>query len=370
MKKIIIVLLLIAAQKSYSQILIRNLQGEPIFSPYMNENVKNTLLSLNTGTQSIGADYFFTTKSTNPADYLIYRLGLSTKPNEGVGPLITNGQFSPGVKLTAARTKVRVFASPMLVKSDGTKRKFDDWLTISTSFAYEKNKLLRKDTSFNRQVVDTNFTGYSIGVDYNMALGTFEQDYFNFKIIYNRRNNYSELTSIDIVDRRTGFDSATATQRNVEKKVTAKEGTYKEMDAALIQLSYTHLPKYQYKNLKNPDGSDVMKEKEEITTEYVTNGDKVDTIIRKTVKSEPVPNQYFKSLKFGYSLFYSSLASTDEMPESKLGGSLFLISPDKENNLIPRLAVNFQLNDIFDLKKKNNGMLKRFQAGVTATFSL
>ena len=240
MKRLFILVLLLAVQKSYSQILVRNLQGEPIFSPYLSENVRNTLLNLNTGTQSIGADYFFTTKASNPADYLIYRLGISTKPNEGVGPLITNGQFSPGVKLTAARTKVRLFASPMLVKSDGTKRKFDDWLTLSASFAYEKNKLLRKDTTFSKQVIDTTFTGYSFGVDYSMALGTFEQDYFNFKIIYFRRNNYSELTSIDIVDRRTTFDSATTTQRNVEKKVTAKEGVYKEMDAVLIQISYNY----------------------------------------------------------------------------------------------------------------------------------
>ncbi|NNV55022.1 hypothetical protein [Limnovirga soli] len=370
MKKLIILLSFLIIEKSYSQILLRNLQGEPIFSPYLNENTKNTMLNLNTGTQSIGADYLFTNKSNNPADYLVYRFGLSTKPNEGVGPLITNGQFSPGVKLNAARTKVRLFASPMLVRIDGTKRKFDDWLTLSTSITYEKNKLLRKDTSFSRQVIDTSFTGYSLGLDYNMAFGTFEQDYINFKIVYNRRNNYGELSNVDIIDRRTTFDSASGIQRNIEKKVTAKEGIYKEMDAALIQISYTHLPKYQFKNLKKYDGSDLMKEKEETTTEYVTNGDRVDTITRKTVKSEPVPNPNFKSLKFGYSLFYSALATTGEMPESKLGGSLFIISPDKDNNLIPRLAVNFQMNDIFDLQKKNNGLFKRFQAGVTATFSL
>jgi hypothetical protein len=59
------------------------------------------------------------------ADYLIYRFGISTKATDGVGPLITNGQFSPGVKLTWQGQKLRVFANPSLVKPDGTKRKFD-----------------------------------------------------------------------------------------------------------------------------------------------------------------------------------------------------------------------------------------------------
>jgi hypothetical protein len=52
------------------------------------------------------------------------------------------------------------------------------------------------------------------------------------------------------LDKRTKYDSLSFTQRSAEKKVTAKEGIYKEMDAAIIQVSYTHLPKYQYKKLK------------------------------------------------------------------------------------------------------------------------
>lgn len=395
MKKLLTIFVLICSFRSSGQILLKNLQGEPIFSPKLDESKQNTLLNINTGTQSIGADYLFTTKSRNPSDYLIYRFGVSAKATEGVGSLITNGQFSPGVKLTAARTKIRLFANPLISKPDGTKRKFDDWLTFTGSFIFEKNKLFKKDTTFAKQITDTTFTGYSLGMDYNMVLGTNEQDYINFGLTYNRRNNYNDLTSVDVVDKRIIFDSVSATQRNVEKKVSAKEGTYKEMDAAVIQLSYTHLPKYQFKNLKNPDGSVMMKEKEETVTEYITytnvridtvtrtnrnsqpiteyinyTQSRIDTVTRTIKKSEPVPNPNFKSIKFGYSFFYNVLVQKGEKPETKLGGSIFLISPDKDNNLIPRLAINFQIKDLYDLKNANNGLAKRFQAGVSATFPL
>lgn len=368
MKKLLILLFVFIFDNSYSQILIRNLQGEPIFSPLMNDNAKNVLLNLNTGAQSIGADYLFNTRSKNPTQYTNYRIGLSAKPTEGVASLISNGQFSPSLKLSFAITRIQLFANSMLIKQNLEKIKFNDWLTISSSINYEKNKLLRRQSSFNSQIIDTNFTGYSLGFDYNISFGNDEQDYFNFQIVYNRRNNYDELTSFDIIDRRSIFDSATSIQRSFEKKTTAREGNYMERNASLIQISYTHLPKNQFKYLKSKDGSDSMKVLTK--TEFRTNGSKIDTINIETETSEPVTNPNFKSLKFGYSFFYSVLAMNGFLPESKLGASLFIISPDKDNNLIPRLAFNCQFNDIFDLQQKNNGIFKRFQVGISATFSL
>jgi hypothetical protein len=35
-----------------------------------------------------------------------------------------------------------------------------------------------------KQIVDTTFSGYGIGIDYNIALGTNEQDYFNFNLLH------------------------------------------------------------------------------------------------------------------------------------------------------------------------------------------
>ncbi len=370
MKNLIIIVLLFCTIKSSSQLLTRILHGEPLFSPKINENSQGILLNLNTGTQSIGGDYLFTTKSKNPSDYLIYRLGVATKATDGVGPLFANGQFSPGVKLSAARTNIRVFASN-IVKNDGTKSKFDDWLTFTATYSFEKNKLFSKENSFAKQITDTIFSGYSLGLDYTMALGSNEQDYFNFNVAYNRRNNYNDLSSIDVFDNRLIYDSLTSTQRSIEKKVTAKEGIYKEMDAAIIQISYTRLPKYEFKNRKNANGSDMTFAKEETTTEYLTNNNgKIDTVTRKSIKTEPVPNPNFKLLKFGYSVFYNLTAQNGEKPQTRVGGSIFLISPNKEGNLVPRISINVQIKDLYNVMNTNDNIPKRIQAGITATFSI
>jgi hypothetical protein len=398
MKKYYLMILVLSSTFASGQILQRNFEGEPLFSPRYDAITPNTLINFNTGTQSIALDYLFNTKANNPSKYKIYRLGVSVKPSEGVGPLMTNGQFSPGVKLSGSMTKI-----PFLAKSLVTKG-FDDWISFNLAFNYEKNKLFRNDPVFSKQLYDTSFTGISLGTDYTMVFGEEEQDYLNIRLTYNRKSSAGDLTAIDVEDNRSFTDPATGVTRTLSKKQSAREGTYTEFDAWNWQIAYTRLPKYQFKYIKNARGGDSARKKQDISTslipipagtdtitrvvtEYImTNGvmdsttrftkeivsrpARVDTVITITSKTEPVGNPLFKSVKIGYSLYFNSTARKGEYPNSKIGGVVFFISPNKEDVLVPRIGITFQFNDPFDVKGANTGVFKRLQAGLTTTFSL
>jgi hypothetical protein len=398
MRKYYLLALVFSSTFASGQILQRNFEGEQLFSPRYDAITPNTLINLNTGTSAVAIDYLFNTKANNPSKYKIYRIGISVKPSEGVGPLMTNGQFSPGVKLSGSMTNIPFLAGSLARKG------FDDWISFNLAFNYEKNKLFRNDPVFAKQLYDTSFTGISLGTDYTMVFGVQEQDYLNIRLTYNRKSSAGDLTAIDVEDNRSFTDPATGVTRTLSKKQNAREGTYTEFDAWNWQIAYTKLPKYQFKNLHNRAGGDSVKTKQEISrslipipagtdtitrviTEYINRNGvmdsiirttreivsrpaRVDTVITVTSKSEPVSNPLFKSLKIGYSLYFNTTARNGEYPNSKMGGVIFFISPNKDDVLVPRLGITFQFNDPFDVKGANTGMFKRFQAGLTTTFSL
>lgn len=350
------------------QILPQNAQGESLFSPYLDRDKSATLLNLNTGTQSLGIDYYFSSKSASPEKYSVFRIGASGKATEGVGTLLSKGQFSPGAKIYGSVSIIPLLA-PKLIKAASSK--FDDWLTINASYSVDKYKLYNKDTIFRSQVSDSTFGGFSLGLNYIMVLGYQELDYFSIRASYDRKNNFSDLSSIEVMDNRNTFDSTSGVIRTASKSVVAREGNYKEYDGFTWGLSYTRLPKYPHKYIQKSDksGNETETKVEKVTEKVTVNGITFN-IEREAIKEIPKPNPFYKSLRLGYSVYLNTLTSNISKPVSNLGAIIFVLSPNKDDIMAPRLGVDLYFKDITDSKKTNTGLLKRFNVAFTTTIAL
>ena len=369
-----------------AQVTLKNVQGEQIFSPIIDKNQTGTLISLNTGTTSLGFEYYFTDKSKDPSTYYIFRLGASAKATAGLGPLISNGQLSPGTDITASYTKVRLFA-PVVFN-----HKFFDWLSLDAAYSIDQFKLFKSDTTFSEQIYNQRFRGFKLIASYNMMLGSAMRDYICISVGYIRKNNYSDLTSVDIHDFTQVENTSPEVTRRYGNTVNAKQGLYKEYDSYPLNFSYTYVPfqnRYQsntktksvttvtyvrtvaqsdtvYKDGIDSEGNHIR------VLSVITHRPKIDTVTTITKPEEvKVENPFFKSLRFGYAVYANpNIGINGNSTVTNIGTVLFLASPNKDNILTTRLGLDFQLSDFFDSKHVNNGPFNRIKIGFTTIFSL
>jgi hypothetical protein len=325
MKKLpIILILLMSGVVSKAQVLLEDKDGEKIatnFGDILKTANNFSLIKLSTGDQSLGFNYYISTKIFDASNYKISAFSLKAKPTEGYAAVISNGQFSPGVGVSYSLTKFPIFFN----KQTGT-IKPADWGGIDVSYDVNKYLLYNKDTSFANQIYSKNFNAFSLGINYNLLL---KQTFIvSAQVGYSRRNNYDELTSLEIKDTKTFFDSATLTQRQSSKNKTVKSGAYKEFDAYPISFSIT-----------------------------------------KATATDDLNSAGAAKLKIGYTVYIKTLASQD-LPKTDAGILIFLTRQGKSGVRTPVLGINFQAKDFFDVQKINNGLLKRIQVGFTTNFTL
>jgi|GEM_PF-3659518 len=323
MKRIVgIVLIIIWSLPGNSQILLEDKTGDKIVTNFFNLPDNNFgLVKLTTGDQSLGFNFFTSTKLHDPAKYRVSSYGLKGKPTEGYAAVITNGQFSPGINMSYSLTQVSIFA-------DGFTGKLKpiDWGGIDLSYDVNKYSLYKRDTSFGNQMYSKTFKGLNIGVNYNLILK--QSLILSFKLGYSRRNNYDELTSVEIKDTKTILDTASSTQRLSSVAKTVKSGEYIEFDAYPIVFSITKATASDAKN-----SADTAK------------------------------------LKIGYTFYVKTLAS-QKLPKTDAGIIIFLTRQGKSGVRTPIFGVNIQAKDFFDVQKSNNGLLNRIQVGFTTNFTL
>lgn len=342
-----------------AQVLLKNNQGEQLFSPLISNNLSSTLLNLNTASTSLGATYYFTDKAGDPANYHVFSLGVTGKATDGLAPLIKQGQLSPGVSFTGSVTKVRLFAPEII------NHKFYDWLSFNAGYAADKYKLYRPDTVFKSQVSSQNFRGLTMNLNYNMVLGKEERDHISISLGYARKNNNGDLTAVDVQDYKVINDPVSGTVRQYGSTQTARQGKYQEFDTYPLSFIYVNLPAYERPYLKD------KKVKTTTTVSYVTVKGKTDTVTTVTKEEVNVDNPFFKSLKVGYALYLNAYPANNANPSvSNLGGTIFLVSPDKNNQPTSRIGLNLEFGDFFDVKKANNGAFNRLSIGLTTNFSL
>lgn len=313
------ILILMIIQTANAQFVLETKNGEALFSPFIaldgNDLRSTGLLKFNTGDQSIGFDFFKAPKKIEPK-YSFWTLGLKAKPSEGFASVIKSGQFSPSVVVGGAVCQMKIFDRE-LTKPEN---RFIDWGALFFNITTSRLPLYKSDTSFKNQIYNKNFSGFSFGVNYNALISS--KYLLSFKIGSTRKNNYDDLSSLEISDIKTSFDSTSNTTRNVIRTKVAKQGILKEFDAYPISIAFSKFPK-----------------------------------------------QDSLGLSIGYSIYLSTLASNIESPKTDIGCILYL-STNKQGVGTPNLGVNFQFNDFFDVTGLNNGLLKRVSIGLISNFSI
>jgi len=310
-------------QNISAQLLLENKTGDAQFVPLISMTETQTqkssgLIKINTGDQSIGIDYFNAPNATGKPKYKFWSFGAKAKPTEGYASVLKNGQFSPGISLSGALTQVKIFDR----ETTKPENNFFDWAALYFNYAINKYQLYKSDTTFKNQVYSTNFSGLGLGINYNFLVKS--SFLISVKFGYARKNNYDDLTSIEIRDTKYFFDSASNTRRDVITSKTAKQGTFNEFDSYPFSFTFTRL-----------------------------------------TSDDPTT----KGLSFGYSIYLNGLPTNNHKPNTTAGCILYLAKM-KDGISTPSLGLNLQLNDFFDVNKVNNGLLKRLSVGLTTNFSI
>ena len=379
------------------------------------------ILKVNTGDQSLGFNYINTSRNLTPTGYLIHEFGLKAKPTEGYALVLKNNELSPGIKSSYALTKIQIFSkdSPPLKKAG-----FFDWGGIEINFDVNKYSLFKKDTIFANQFYSKKSKPLSFFLNYNYLVTSGAMNsrlLFSLKGGFTRRNNYSDLNSLDVQDTETFTDPTSLISRQTISKKTVKTGDYQEYNAFASTISLSFLTKTDPVKIPNPlykiKKKTIVKFRAD-TAKYnctetvrtlkipiitrdtiLSNGKYIidvqrttialkDTLrsdcsekitltpysvdLYDTIKVDPeIPNPDIKRLRLGVTTYIKNFSSSSRKPDTKLGAIVFLTrQAEKTGVRTPILGFNIQAEDPFDIKRTNLGLQDRISIGFTTVFTL
>lgn len=305
-----------------AQVLLEDKDGEKI----VNNNAVLTpdvgrlaLIKLNTGDQSLGFSYFISSRLHDPAKYAVHEFGLKALPTAGYAAVFKNGQFYPGIKANYGFTLVNPF-------NRSTLRKTVDWVTLEAGYNFDKYLLYQQNADFDQQLYYKISQTYQALLSYNLLLNS--KFILNIKTGYSRKNNYADLSSIEVDDITTINNAATNIERQVKSSNTAAEGTFVEYNAFPQIISFTRVTK------TDAEGSaDAAK------------------------------------LRVGYTLFVKNQLSS-YLNKTDAGAVLFLSRQDKSGIRNPVLGFVIQAVNLFNTQHLDNDLQNRIRVGFTTNFSL
>lgn len=322
MKKIYFTLFVFLSIKTASaQVLLEDRDGEKIVNNYAiltPDIARLSLIKVNTGDQSLGFSYFISTALHDPAQYRIHEFGLKAAPTEGYAAVFRNGQFSPGIKANYAFTMVNPFNRSILSKNI-------DWFSIDLGYSYNKYLLYQENAAFANQLYSKISHTYQVLLSYNLLLKS--KFILNFKTGYSRKNNYSDLGSVEINDITT-ISSTPNSQRQRVSSITAAPGNLVEYNAFPQIISFT-----------------------------------------RATKTDAEGSEDAAKMRIGYTLFVKNQFSS-YLDKTDAGILIFLTRQAKSGVRNPVLGMIFQAVNIFDSQKLNNGLQNRIRIGFTTNFSL
>lgn len=321
MKKLYILLVVFLLVKTVSaQVLLEDKDGDKIVNNHIlvtPQISRLSLIKLNTGDQSLGFSYLTSSALHDPAKYTVQEFGLKASPTAGYAAVFRNGQFSPGIKANYGFTLVNPFNRATISKTV-------DWLGIDLGYNYDKYLLYQPKVAFADQLYNKISQTYQATLGYNFLLNS--KYIINIKAGYNRRNNYADLSSVE-VDDITTINNGT-TQRQVVSSGTASQGNYVEYNAFPQVASFT----------------------------------------RATQTDDPSSENASK-LRLSYTLFLKNQFSS-YLNKTDAGVIFFLTKQDKSGIRNPVLGFVIQAINLFDTQHLNNGLQNRIRIGFTTNFSL
>ncbi|MEX8546756.1 MAG: hypothetical protein V5804_04065 [Mucilaginibacter sp.] len=303
-----------------AQVLLEDKDGDKIVNNniLVNPQVSRlSLIKLNTGDQSLGFSYFTSSALHDPAKYAVQEFGLKASPTAGYAAVFRNGQFSPGIKANYGFTLVNPFSRATISKTV-------DWLSVDLGYNYDKYLLYQPKAAFADQLYSKISQTYFATLGYNFLLSS--KYIINLKTGYNRRNNYADLSSVEVNDITTTNNGNT--QRQVQSSATASEVNYVEYNAFPQIVSFT-----------------------------------------RATQTDDVSSENANKLRLGYTLFVKNQFSS-YLNKTDAGVIFFLTKQDKSGIRNPVLGFIIQAVNLFDTQHLDNGLQNRIRIGFTTNFSL
>lgn len=319
-----ILIFIISAAVSHAQILLEDKTGEVIIRNQFRKDDNTSLIKVNTGDESIGFNYIKSSKLNDQNNYSIHEFGIKAKPTEGYASVISTGQFSPGIKINYALTKLRIF-------SQNTLSNYIDWGGFEVNYSINKYALYNSSADFQNQIYFKTVKPLAIQAFYNYL---FTAGKFNSRLLltgkigYKKSNNYDQLQNIKIQDIKsiTGSDG---TVRQVVNDRTGRQGNFLEYEGYPITFAFT----------------------------FLTRSDSDANLAKK--------------LRIGFNGYWKTLATSANKPQTNIGTIIFLTKQDEKTGIrVPNFGINIDASDPFDVNGTGGDLTDRISVAFTSVFSL
>lgn len=157
---------------------------------------------------------------------LFYGLEVTGKTNDGLLPMITNGDISPGTKINGVIGLQELIGNPLL----------DGWLVLKLGYEGSSFKLFSPTADFANQIQKKSFNTFTSSLSFNLKIGGHRL--FAISAGYQKANNYNDLTEMELKDEWSTTNSSTSTTRSYERKTKVRGGTYETFDQIPINLDF------------------------------------------------------------------------------------------------------------------------------------
>ena len=188
---------------------------------------KGGIFKLNTADASLKLSYV--DKLTSEAFF--YGFDISGKTNNGILPLITNGDISPGARINGILGIQKLFKSIDWLSG---------WVVLKLGYEGTSFKLFNPGVSFTQQINKVPFSSFNSQLSFNLAI--WGNKLLAVSVGYQKANNYEDLTAVDLKETKTIIDSASNTIRTYENNSKVRIGDYKVFDLMPINVDFFWTP--------------------------------------------------------------------------------------------------------------------------------
>ncbi len=192
---------------------------------------KGGYFRLNTSDASLKLSYVL----SNTKDYLFGGFDIAGNTQNGILPLLSEGQIVPGFDVNFC-IGIKEILSGNNVFWAGGKLGYK-----STSF-----DIFNPSNDFSSQIHDTSFNTVSLSVFINGHIFDNGRGIIGLSIGYDKVNNYKDLNDIEITDETVFSDSAYHIIRSSKKTIIVKTGNYEEHKAIPINADFFWYPSNRF----------------------------------------------------------------------------------------------------------------------------
>jgi len=162
---------------------------------------------------------------------LFYGLEISGKTNNGILPLISDGDISPGTRALGVIGLQEFFSSSNTL---------DGWLALKAGYDGSSFKLFNPDAPFSSQIRKASFNALVSSLAFNLKIQG--NKLIALSLGYQKANNYAELDEIELTDEKTINDPASSTSRSYTKKSKVRTGDYQTFNQVPLNLDFFWYP--------------------------------------------------------------------------------------------------------------------------------